>query len=156
MSTHSKIFLRVKGGDEFTTYCKLYIHWDGCIDGVGTDLIKFLLNKKLVNGINITDKDVGEQVNGPGCLFAMIVAYFKKETPKVLPSSQAGNVYIQDPNSDEEEEWNYYVDCDHTEPIKLTINSERHGFNFSGSVQEAYQRFVINREHVPLLSDDAC
>lgn len=100
MGTHSLIIMRVKKGDTFVTYCKLYQQFDGYPSGVGMQLLDFLNKITLVNGF------VGRNTNsanGASCLFAQIVAKFK---------SDIGGAYIEDPNSTDLEEYNYYVDVD--------------------------------------------
>lgn len=51
-------------------------HYDGYIDGVGHDLAKFLLSKKIVNGITVFD-DKDKIANGFECLIAQYISNVK-------------------------------------------------------------------------------
>ena len=120
MGTHSYIIMRVKHGETWVVYCKLYQQYDGYPEGVGMDLLNFLVVKKLVNGFG----DDPNQANGAGCLFAQIVAKFK---------NGVGGAYITNPNDNDLEYFNYYVDVDEdNRTIRFSINDV-----FSGTCQEA-------------------
>lgn len=57
-------------------------HYDGYIEGVGHDLAKFLLSKKIVNGITDFD-DMNAIANGFDCLIAQYISNVKKGPGKV-------------------------------------------------------------------------
>ena len=58
--------------------CVLYRQYDGYPEGHGTDLLNFLKNMNLVNGIN--SKNIKLRIsNGMDCLAAQIVAHFKQQ-----------------------------------------------------------------------------
>jgi hypothetical protein len=54
----------------------LYRQFDGYPTGHGRDLLSFLNNMKIVNGISPNEKR--KIANGMGCLSAQIVAYLKE------------------------------------------------------------------------------
>ena len=56
--------------------CVLYKQYDGYPEGHGTDLLNFLKDMQLVNGIS-SDDDNKRISNGMDCLAAQIVAHFK-------------------------------------------------------------------------------
>lgn len=62
----------------------LYFHLDG--DKVAAKLRRFLAPFRLVNGIPIPGEPNVRYANGPGCLFAQIVAAFK---------GGPGDVYVE-------------------------------------------------------------
>jgi hypothetical protein len=131
MGTHSYIIMRVKVGDEWVTYCKLYQQCDGYLDGVGLNLATFLYEMRLTNGFAKVDRK--NLANGAECLFAQIVARFKKEP---------GYTYLTNPNSPDLEEYNYFVDVDDSsQTILLTIHSSKN--LFSGSPDKAVE-FIKN------------
>ena len=131
MGTHSFIIMRVKHGEEWVTYCKLYQQFDGYLDVVGLQLAKFLSEIRIVNGFTSAERK--NLANGADCLFAQIVSKFKTE---------CGYTYLANPNSSDLEEYNYYVDVDEqTQSIRLTIHST-HDL-FSGSPTDAVE-FIKN------------
>ena len=86
-------------------------HNDGYIEGIGHDLAKFLLSKKIVNGISDFD-DRNAIANGFSCLIAQYISNVKK-----CP----GSVYICP--QDFEGDYNYdvvYNDCKNEICIKVT------------------------------------
>ena len=117
--------MRVRMGGEWITYCKMYQQYDGYPSGVGLQLAKFLSSIRLVNGFVSDSKN---QANGAGCLFAQIVAHFK---------SGVGGAYLENPNNEDLETFNYYVDVNEEEQtILLTINHHSNTI-FSGTMKEA-------------------
>ena len=86
-------------------------HYDGYIEGVGYDLAKFLLSKKIVNGISVFD-DRDSIANGFNCLIAQYISNVKKGP---------GDVYIWPQHF--EGDYNYdvvYNDCKNEIHIKVT------------------------------------
>jgi hypothetical protein len=69
-------------------FCNMYRQMDGYPEGHGMELAEFLAKGKLVNGINVDEKEL--VFNGMGCLAAQVIAHFK---------DGAGGIYIQRPNS---------------------------------------------------------
>ena len=108
MSTHANIHIY----DKEERFVSLYKHTDGYPSGLGLELYNFLVNIKLVNGLNPEMKNVA---NGMGCLAAQLIANFKT-TP--------GDLYVISPNSDSLQDFNYHIyglpgfilvtDCDDT------------------------------------------
>ena len=80
----------------------IYQQYDGYIEGVGYDLARFLIQKKLINGIpgGIDTRD-SHYANGPGCLAAQYIAQNKTEI---------GDLYMT--TEDDEQEYNYEVYID--------------------------------------------
>jgi len=105
MGTHCLVFMRVKRSDgTFGVWAIMYMHWDGGHDGVGRDLALILSTVELVNGLPLEVPTGIRLANGPGCLFAQIVAHFKKSP---------GNCYLVDATDvNRREEYNYTVDVD--------------------------------------------
>tara|TARA_R100000234_G_C4956593_1_gene159846 strand:- start:435 stop:875 length:441 start_codon:yes stop_codon:yes gene_type:complete len=56
--------------------CVLYRQYDGYPEGHGTDLLNFLKDMKVVNGIN-SENEKWKISNGMDCLAAQIVSHFK-------------------------------------------------------------------------------
>ncbi len=56
--------------------CVLYRQFDGSLDAHGKDLVDFLRDKKMVNGMGADKTNIA---NGMGCLAAQIIAHFKTE-----------------------------------------------------------------------------
>lgn len=57
--------------------CVLYRQFDGYPSGHGRELVDFLKGMQVVNGFSAPNPKLA---NGPNCLAASLVAYFKKET----------------------------------------------------------------------------
>jgi len=93
MSTHANIHIY----DKEERFVSLYKHTDGYPSGLGLELYNFLVNIKLVNGLNPEMKNVA---NGMGCLAAQLIANFKT-TP--------GDLYVISPNSDSLQDFNYHI-----------------------------------------------
>lgn len=131
MGTHSLIIMRVKSKDgTYQIWAVLYQQLDGYFDGVGRILVEFLSGMIITNGIAFGEKR--KTANGPGCLFAQIVALFKKEV---------GSAYLQPPVEDVEE-YNYYVDVTTDNKIEITLKSGD-DTAFKGSPEEA-ENFLKN------------
>jgi hypothetical protein len=69
---------------EFKGFVKVYQQYDGYAAGVGTQILKLLKQRKLVNGISGRHNEVA---NGMGCLAALYISKYKGE--------EAGNIYIE-------------------------------------------------------------
>jgi hypothetical protein len=77
----------------------LYRQMDGYPSGHGVDLAEFLSRLRLVNGFT-PKESIGTHANGMGCLAAQMVAHFK---------TSIGGFYIETPNSENFEDYNYHV-----------------------------------------------
>ncbi len=97
MGTRSTTKFIKKRGRTQETLVTIYQQYDGYIEGVGHDLARFILSKKLVNGIPVGD-EAKNCANGFGCLIAQYIAEKKQG---------AGNLYIDE--FDDEQEYNYKV-----------------------------------------------
>ncbi len=75
MGTRSTITFIRKTGIKETPYVKIYQQYDGYIDGVGHDLARFLVKRRLINGIQ--NETMEEAANGIGCLIAQYIALKK-------------------------------------------------------------------------------
>ena len=59
----------------------LYRQFDGYEDGHGKELVEFLENKEILNGIS--GQTLQEAFNGMNCLAAAVVAHFKQEIGRI-------------------------------------------------------------------------
>lgn len=75
----------------------MYRQYDGYPSGHGQELVEFLSQGKLVNGIGLNDTIV---FNGMGCLSAQVIAHFK---------DGAGGFYLQRASKNSGEEYRYEV-----------------------------------------------
>lgn len=101
------------GGKEILN---LYRQFDGYQDCHGSELKKFSLSKKSVNGLSGSKDGV---FNGAGCFCAQLVAHFKKE---------AGNFYIYPIDSRNcGQDYEYHISFPYydapSDPIKLKVIS---------------------------------
>ena len=131
MGTRSTMKFIRKENNKLTSLVSIYRQYDGYIDGVGHELAKYLLSKKIVNGIPINDNS-GRIANGFGCLIAQYIRDFKTEP---------GNLYITD--MDDKEEYNYevifdddkYFDGEYNVDNLITIKVDSYP-NFKGTPSE--------------------
>ena len=131
MGTRSTMKFIRKENNKLTPLVSIYRQYDGYIDGVGHELAKYLLSKKIVNGIPINDNS-GRIANGFGCLIAQYIRDFKTEP---------GNLYITD--MDDKEEYNYevifdddkYFDGEYNVDDLITIKVDSYP-NFKGTPSE--------------------
>jgi hypothetical protein len=75
--------------DEGKVLCCVYAQYDGYPEGRGVDLARFLVSKKLVNGLPLTREE--HLANGMGCLAAQWITQEKKGP---------GGVYMAIPEQD--------------------------------------------------------
>lgn len=96
MGTRSLIHFK---NQENQTICTVYQQYDGYLDYVGRRLAEFLQTGELTNGIPVGENKLF--FNGMGCLAAQYISKNKTE---------AGNVYIYPPNTEDVgEEFTYTV-----------------------------------------------
>lgn len=108
MGTSSTIkFVSVKDG-KIQLYVIIYQQFDGHPESVGSQLVKFVKSKKMVNGYN----DKHSQFNGFGCMIAQYIASIK---------DGAGNLYIYPTDSKCNALYNYV----------LTYNEDDKSFTIS-------------------------
>lgn len=139
---------RWEGKENYKTNAVIYRHWDGYLDGHGQDLLNFLNNIHVVNGISSRNPE-GRIANGPGRLASMLVndLFLNGHDPDLI-----GEV------SDMGQEYHYVVDVDFGMDggtIKVTVYDgpmTAFGFGeectnkiFSGSVAE-YSDFLKKQE----------
>jgi len=125
----------------------LYRQFDGYPTGHGRDLLSFLNNMKIVNGISPNEKR--KIANGMGCLSAQIVAYLK-EAP--------GDFYLHSAGTrDIGEEFIYTLY--YTEELKIKVQDTYDGGNdlFDGNI-EAYENWIKNPKDVETqdVEEDEC
>lgn len=97
MGTRSTTKFIEKRGNTLIPLVNIYQQWDGYVSGKGHDLARFLLSKKIINGIGSGQNNFN-YVNGFGCLIAQYIKEFKNEV---------GSLYIAD--LDDKEQYNYEV-----------------------------------------------
>jgi hypothetical protein len=139
MGTHSLIIMRVKGKDgSVVIWTLLFQTLDGDLVGVGQRLFSFLKNMKIMTGIPIIDHP-RKMANGPGDLFAQIIALFK--------GYQVGSAYIQPVPSDgviQFEEYTYSVDIEPDgETITVAVLYQLARI-FRGTAADALTYFKLN------------
>lgn len=83
MGTRSTITFCEKVDNEIIPYVNIYQQYDGYLDGVGTELCEWLMDKVMVNGIS--SRENRNIANGIGCLAAQYISDNKYE---------AGGLYI--------------------------------------------------------------
>ena len=98
MGTRSSTNIIDNSGSEPVTLARLYIQYDGYPSGVGNDIKRILGGKTVVNGFN----DADTQINGPGCMAAMLIAGLKQG---------CGGVYLTNPATEDREGYHYEVEC---------------------------------------------
>lgn len=92
--------LTVFKDDDNIEIAVLYGQYDGYYDGHGLDLIEFLEDRKICNGISGKDEE-NKSFNGMECLTASVIAHFKKKI---------GDYYLYPANTrDAGEEYIYTV-----------------------------------------------
>jgi hypothetical protein len=146
-------------------YAVIYQQYDGYLDGVGQLLYNLLRNVRVVNGIPAGDtRDVA---NGPGCLAARIVAFFKNKSKNanragfrangISGPEWAGGCYLLAPSKFSaglEEEWNYYITVKgEEEVIFLKIRSSGEDI-YDGPIYNAKSLFNGNPELPTVTSSD--
>ena len=98
MGTRSKTSFIEKRGDKLTHLVSIYQQYDGYIEGVGYEIANYILNKEIVNGIKLGDRETDKKANGFTCLIAQFIRDFKTEI---------GNLYITTENNIQE--YNYDI-----------------------------------------------
>ena len=117
MSTRSLIrFAKREEGVSFSKHperveVQVYKHYDGYPSGHPTDLANWLVNKKIVNGLGMSNTNLA---NGLGCLAAQYIAAFKMEP---------GDLYVESPEHSKHGDIEYvtYVWGDDGKSIWMSI-----------------------------------
>lgn len=78
MGTRSTITFCGKVDNEIIPYVNIYQQYDGYLDGVGTELCEWLMDKIMVNGI--ASRENRNIANGIGCLAAQYIRDNKHKT----------------------------------------------------------------------------
>lgn len=103
MGTRSTIAFYSEYKGEETHLVTVYQQYDGYIEGVGHTLAKWLLSKKMINGIG-GDQHTDEFANGAGCLVAQFIRDMKHGV---------GNLYIVEEDTSKDLcDYNYKVVID--------------------------------------------
>lgn len=111
----------------------MYRQFDGYPSGHGEELARFLVDKRLVNGIGHGD-NAGNSFNGMGDLAAQMVYHFKE--------GKIGGFYLHSPKQDEE--WTYEIRPNNKElkwgqpvgKVDITVKNYRGDQVFHGDVNE--------------------
>ena len=127
--------------------CVLYRQSDGYPEGHGIDLLNFLKNMNIVNGISIGESR--RISNGMDCLAAQVVAHFK---------TGPGGFYLHSAGTrDIGEEFIYTLY--YTEELRIKVQDTYDGGNdlFDGNI-EAYENWIRNPKDVETqdVEEDEC
>lgn len=126
--------MRVKEPDgSFRVWAVLYQQYDGYFEWLGAQLCKLLSNMTIMNGYEQNKHKFHEVANGPGCLFAQIISYFKVDI---------GGAYLCDPNDYQLQGYNYYIDVV-DDDIHLTVDGGG-GEYFEGTFEEFQKKYDLN------------
>jgi len=136
MSTRSLIrFAKREEGVSFSKHperveVQVYKHYDGYPSGHPVDLAKWLVNKKIVNGLT---NDSTEIANGLGCLIAQYIAAFKE---------QPGDLYVESPDAIHGDiDFITYVWGDYNKEIYMSIFDGGYECIFVGTPQELIDKY---------------
>lgn len=118
MGTRSTTKIYSKKGGDFL--CCMYCQFDGYLSGHGKKLKDFLSGKKIINGI--CGQTLKTSFNGPGCMAAAIIAYFKEDI---------GGYYLFPENNLQEYNYTLYPD---DEKIMIEITDWDDNLIYSGDI----------------------
>jgi hypothetical protein len=134
MGTRSTIHIVDSEGESPVTLARLYLQWDGYPTGVGANIQRILGGKTMVNGYN----DAETQINGPGCMGAMLIGGLK---------DGCGGVYLVDPNDDDRCSYHYEVAAQGPgKPIRLTVHGYGGTVLYKGPINEFDPEKAENHE----------
>jgi len=125
-----------RGKLKFTTLVSIYNQYDGYPDGIPLDLVKFLNEGELTNGLPVgSDKKF---FNGVGCLAAQVIHFQKK--------GEAGGCYIQKPKNSGYSGENYLYNIVVDEEAKTIMivameNDDMETVFFTGTPQEFINQY---------------
>lgn len=102
MGTRSVTTFTEKYGDSEYPLVAIYQQYDGYISGVGHDIARWLLGKRIINGFVPGDND-GTTANGAGCLAAQFIRDHKLDV---------GGLYITGIGSTEDYNYKIIIDGD--------------------------------------------
>lgn len=149
MGTRSIItFADVLHTHEVRPFLCVYQQFDGYLEGVGTELARWLLNKVIVNGISLDHVESNNMANGFGCLLAQYIRDHK---------TTVGNLYIYPINGIDPQDYNYEVlfntdewmlenRIDPNKLITISVNNWGEEPFFRGSPQELLDYIEANRD----------
>ena len=103
MGTRSKTSFIEKIGNKRKHLVSVYQQYDGYIEGVGHDLAKYILSKKIINGFSLGQTMEKGYCNGFPCLIAQFIKDFKTDV---------GGLYIVDEEDTQEYNYNIIFDSD--------------------------------------------
>ena len=110
--------------DDKAVLLSVYQQYDGYISGVGHDLARWLLDKKIVNGFGGTEiTRANGYANGMGCLAAQFVADMK---------GGIGGFYMTTPK--DKQEYNYEVR--YNENLIIKVRNWNNRIIFEGTPQQ--------------------
>ena len=96
-------------------YLVVYFQFDGYLDGVGKDLIKFIKSVIMVNGISTREEKGSYICNGFGCMCARYLSIVK---------TKPGDVYVLPSDTNEYSEDVAFIYRVRQEDINLTLSAE--------------------------------
>lgn len=123
--------------DEYgNTLCAIHKQWDGEVESYGTDLVNFLKDKRLTNGISSGGKNNNKNTaNGMSDLAAQIVSKFK---------DGPGDVYLYPINEPHFQDYIYEIYCKNHEYIYIKIykkdSMNRAKKIYSGAAKNVYDQ----------------
>ena len=135
MATRSLIrFVKREEGVSFSKHPEKievqgYKHYDGYPKGHPLDLAKWLINKKIVNGLGTNNYNLA---NGLNCLATQYIAAFKQEP---------GDLYVENPNTERNDiEYTTYIWGDYYKGIWMSVFDNNECI-FVGEPQELIDKY---------------
>lgn len=117
----------------------MYRQYDGYPSGHGVDLVKFLKDMVVVNGISSNAPP--KIANGAGCLAAQLISNFKISEKTGKP--EVGGIYVQsvagaaDPNNlDCWQDYTYRIYASDKAPINVVVEEGKGKILFRGVVED--------------------
>ncbi len=136
MGTRSSTIVIETGHKVEFVLVNIYRQFDGYPSGHGAELAQFISQIKLVNGLSPDSKD--RVANGAGCFAAQLIAHLK---------GGPGNIYIERPVNECEQEYTYKIRINTFKPSKkIAIEVwSRDRMEFTGSPAE-FSKFCARNE----------
>ena len=140
MGTRSLTRVHEVYGENETCIINMYRQFDGYPDGHGQELVEFMEDRTIGNGIPC-GQDLGKFSNGPGCFAAQLVANFKT-------NDEPGGFYLYPPDATDcgqEYEYDIYIDPNQNEKgIRIKVTDYRTEI-FNGNFED-FKTFCLGTE----------